>query len=276
MKQLYETLRDALDSHAAQMLSKHFSAVGIGAWEDLDREHLYALVDELSQTVAPSSAHSILGRLKGIIRRGQDQIPNLPSDWRGILVSRGEKAVKTYLTPEELDDLAKVETKSDFQKAVLYNFLISAKTGARISDTLRLTSDNIKGGMLDYVSQKTKVHATVPVSSKTLEMIRWVRTNYPHDIPDASYNRTVRQLCERAGINESVKVFKAGQTKSGPKYLFCSSHTARISFVTNLAVAGVPVADISQLCGHKNIVQTSNYIARHEIKLSDEAMRLLR
>jgi site-specific recombinase XerD len=91
-----------------------------------------------------------------------------------------------------------------------------------------------------------------------------------------TYNRIIRRLCERAGITERVKVFKAGEHKKGQKWEYCSSHTARISFATNLANLGVPLLEVSKMMGHTTIQQTERYVVKTKAELDVKALKYFR
>ena len=71
----------------------------------------------------------------------------------------------------------------------------------------------------------------------------------------------------RAGIDEPVTVYEGGKTRKGPKYLFVTSHTFRISFVTNLHKAGLDLLTISRMAGHTNVAMTERYCAYIEPKI---------
>ena len=90
------------------------------------------------------------------------------------------------------------------------------------------------------------------------------------------YNKAIRRLCKRAGLTERVKVFKAGEHDKGEKWEFVSSHTARISFASNLANLGVPLIDISRMLGHTSVVTTQRYIINTKPELDARALRYFR
>lgn len=268
------TLKIAIVKHAGKQsdaLLKHLNAVGIKNWGDLTKAKLLDFKDELLETVCASSAKTYCATLKAFLSRYSDEGLIPCKDPNSILKVHGEKPLKTFLTPEELDMLADVKVKSEFEKFVLLSFLVSAYTGCRISDTTRLTKENISDGFLTYVSKKTSMQATVPCSDRVKSWIVWLNEN-KRTFDIASFNKTLRRLAERAGINEVVKIFKAGKEFTKPKYECISSHTARISLCTNLANAGVPLLDISRLAGHSNTTMTERYCVPTTVKLNEKAL----
>ena len=165
-----------------------------------------------------------------------------------------------------------MEVKNELERQVVYQFLIGAYTGMRISDIRVVTEENVVDGSLSYVSQKTAVHAVVPCSERVLGYITWVQ-QHEQDITLPGYNKAIRRLCKRAGITTRVKVYKAGETLTGEKHEFVSSHTARISFCTNLAKLHVPILDISRMAGHTSTAMTERYIVDTNVELPAAAQK---
>lgn len=278
MKDLYATITEQSERQAASII-KHLKAAGINDWADINKESLYMFRDKVLGKLAASSARTIFAAFKAFLNRHEERL-DLPKDWREILQAKNERAIRVFLNAGELERLERVAVLSIVEKTVLYDFLVSARTGMRISDALRVTEENFVGSpkgdiTLDYVSQKTSVRALVPVSQKTKDMILWAQNNGANDISLMYYNTVLRDLCRRAGISDTVKVFRAGKTEKGEKWEFVSSHTARISFCTNLAIAGLGVLEISRLAGHSNTSQTEKYIQKFDIELNDAARAYL-
>lgn len=270
-----ETLYKTIERHGGKQspaILKHLQASNLTEWADLTKAGLMAFRDELKGTLSPSSAKTIGASLAAILHRYEDEGIIPCKDFATILKIKGEAPVKTYLTTDELNALEGVKTKSEVEEFVLNEFIIGTKTGCRLSDILNLTEQNIENGVLTYTSIKTGITASVPCSERTRERIEWV-TNHPRTIATAVYNTTIRRLCKRAGIDTPVKVHKAGEDKTGPKWQFISSHSARISVATNLASAGVSIVDISHLIGHRTPMQTSAYIVRTMPKLNDKQLK---
>lgn len=253
-------------------LMKHLFEANIREWNDLTRANLCDFRDDLLEKVAVSSAHTYLAILKAVIARYEDEVTIPCKDYREVLKCKNDKPMKTYLTLDELKQLERVETRTEVERYVLDEFLIGAYTGMRISDTKETTQENIQDGVLRYVSIKTKVHSTVPLKAGLEERISRVRAN-DTKVTLANYNIAIRRLCKRAGINTKVKVRKGGRDLTGEKWEFISSHSARISFCSNMSKLGVGLIDIARMAGHTNTQMTERYIAVREVKLSEKAMR---
>lgn len=268
------TLYQAVQHHGkdqAPALLKYLNESGIKNWSDLTKIGLNDLKDVVTERVAASSAKTYFAVFKAILKRYEDDV-EFCKDYASILKASGKKPLKTFLTMKELERLERVEVKSPQEQLVLDEFLIGAYTGMRISDAREITEENMMNGSISYVSKKTGIHAVVPMKEGIAERIRRVQAN-DCTITLMGYNKAVRRLCMRAGITERVTVYKAGESLKGEKWEYCSSHTARISFATNLSILGVPILDISRLMGHTDIQMTIRYIVPTQVELSSKALK---
>lgn len=268
------TFQLAIQSKAgkqAPSLLRHLRACGIVKWEDLTKSNLNDFRDHVTEQVASSSARTYFAVLKAILARYEDDM-DFCKDYASILKAKNEKPIKTFLTMKELERLERVEVNSEVEQYVLDEFLIGAYTGMRISDAREVSEENMANGYLSYVSIKTGIHAVVPLKPGVDERIKRVQTSGVA-VSLMGYNKALRRLIQRAGITERVKVFKAGERLAGEKWEYCSSHTARISFATNLANLGVPLLEISKMMGHSSIAQTERYLVRTQVELSSKALK---
>ena len=272
-----KTLNQAITDHAggqAAALLRHTSENGIQSWSDCTKAKLADFRDFLADRVAPSSARTYIAVFKAILGRYEDEGVIPCKDFRDVLHAKGDKPVKTYLSVDELNELEKVPTRNQNELFVLRSFLVGAFTGMRVSDTREVTDENIVNGYLHYVSIKTGIHATIPCNERIAGYIHWLREN-DSAMTLKAYNAIIRRLCKRAGIDEKVKVRHGGVDEVKAKWECVSSHTARISFATNLSIAGLPLVELSRLCGHTNTSVTEGYIASHAVMLPASALAYL-
>lgn len=269
MKTLYEEIQRH-GGKSAPCLVKHLKAAGIADWNELTRANLYALRDELRESVAPNSAKYYLAAIRAIIARFEDEIM-LPKDWRSAFQSKAEKPVKTFLTPKEIEAFARVTPRNERDRYVQAAFLCGCWTGARVSDIVDFSALNIVNGMLTYVSKKTGTRATIPAKPCVWDYIVTVQ-EYTGEVCLMTYNRIVRELARRAGISAPVKIYKAGRTKTLKKWETLSSHAARRSFCTNLAAAGCSLNDVAKMAGHSSPSMTARYVCDYEVNLPTRAM----
>ncbi len=93
---------------------------------------------------------------------------------------------------------------------------------------------------------------------------------------DKAYNATIRRICAKCGINQHIKVFKAGEEREGEKWEYVGSHTSRRSFATNLYLRGVDIYTICKLLGHSDVKVTQGYIQSGIRTNSEELMGYFR
>ena len=270
MKTLYQAIERA--GNSALSIKKHLTSVGITSWEHLTRAALYDLRDEMMETLAPSSVKMLLAKFSAILVRYEDEV-ELPKGWRDIFKVKGQKPLKTYLNERDLQRLEKVKPHTRKEEYILNVFLISAWTGARVSDAIRLTEENItEDGCISYVAKKTGRLSVVPMKPGLERRIAYVK-EHPMDISLVGYNEGIRRLAQRAGITEEVVVVKGGVEKKGPKWMFISSHTARISTATCLARRGVGLSDIGAILGHSSVAMSERYVVPTTSQISQKALR---
>ena len=269
-----KSLHEAIQAHAkgaSPALTRYLNECGMNEWEDLTKANLNDFRDHVTERVAQSTARTYFAVFKAILKRYEDDA-DFCKDYADILKAKNEKPVKTFLTMKELERLERVQIKNPNEQSVLDEFLIGAYTGMRISDAREVSDENMANGYISYVSIKTGVHAVVPMKNGIDERIKRVQTN-ESELPLATYNNIIRRLCQRAGITERVKVFKAGEHERGEKWEFISSHSARISFCTNLANLGVPLLQISKMAGHTSQSMTERYIVKTKVELDAKALK---
>ena len=252
-------------------LIKHLRNCNITKWKDLNKLQLIQFKEYLTKEVATSTAHTYLAVLKAILSK-YEECKTFYKDYRNILKVKNDKPLKIYITSEELERLEQLNELNELERYVRDAFIIGAFTGMRISDTKVISKENINNNYLTYVSQKTKITATIPLNDYICNKIEQVQKN-KINITLAGYNKILRRLCQKAQINEQVKVYKAGKHQTGAKWQFISSHTARISFCSNLNALGASLVEISKMAGHTNTTMTERYIVQDRINLTPQALR---
>lgn len=230
-------------------------------WENLTKVRLAKFVDFLGENMAASSVKTYCAMLKSVLTLYCDEV-NLPSGYAKILSPKGCVSQNVYLTEDEILRLYNVRCSTDTETEVRNGFILGCLTGARHSDYIRFTEANKSGENLVYVSQKTHIKAEVPLSPIAAEIIS---LNRGKNVCTSTFNRTIRDLCRRAGIDETVKLFKGGCEVEGEKWEFVSSHTARRSFATNVYLRCRDIFLVSRLLGHSSVEMTARYICATEI-----------
>lgn len=237
-------------------------------WENLNKYRLQTFVDHLAAQLAPNSVHQYCKLFKAVLNVYCDDI-ELPKSFAKTLSPKKQKTTKIWLSEEEIQKLIDYKPKGKNELLVRNQFLLGCLTGARFSDFIRFDEGNLQEGKLVYVSQKTKTQTIVPLHPIVPQLLR---TTEKRELSERGFNKCIRRICQKCNIDTPAKVFRAGKEESGAKWEFCSSHTARRSFASNLYLRGVDIFSICKLMGHSNIEITQGYIVCGLRNLSSEAM----
>lgn len=225
-------------------------------WENISKLKLQSFIDYMSERLSPNSVRQYAAKLKALFNLYNEEV-ELPKDYNKVLSVKNVRSTNVWLTDNELERIISYEPKNPNESLVRTQFLLGAFTGCRHSDYIRLNNRNIVNGMISYVSVKTKSHAVVPMKPIVAELLNGLQKS---EISDPTFNNNIRNICRKVGINEPVKIFKAGKEVEGEKWEFVSSHTARRSFATNLYLRGADLYSISQMMGHSSVEMTQNYL----------------
>lgn len=238
-------------------------------WEDITDDNLKDIVDMLGSNYAPNSVRTICAEICALLHENgsSKEIPTYAP--QRVLKAKKSPVHATYLDEWEIKKLEAYQPKKTSWCYVKRLFMIECMTGARKSDCERMTLENIieeKGHrFIRYVSQKNNHEVTVPLDVRLVKYLVPVGRNEPTAMTTYTYITILQRMCKECGIDARVKVFTAGQEKSGYKFQFVSSHTGRRSFATNLAKRGVSLEQIALMMGHMNgntpnIAMTQRYI----------------
>ncbi|WP_432328951.1 tyrosine-type recombinase/integrase [Mucilaginibacter sp. P25] len=152
----------------------------------------------------------------------------------------------------------KAEIRRDLQA-----FLFASFTGLRISDLSRWNKAWIKNDHISFVPVKQRksvknpkpiIIPIIPIAKQFIDDLK----AESFDLPDEQvYNRHLKEIAVKADIDKNL-----------------TSHVARHTFASWLAIEGVSVMVISKLLGHKNINTTMVYIHIAEQYLATEIMKI--
>jgi len=131
-------------------------------------------------------------------------------------------------------------------------FLIGCYTGLRVSDFSRLERTNFSGDRLRLRTRKTGSDIVIPVHPVVRRILDG-GFSFSDRISDQKMNVHIKEVCRLAGIDGPVTIYRSSAGKSvaetRAKYQLISNHTARRSFATNAAKAGVPMVVIMKILG---------------------------
>jgi integrase len=183
--------------------------------------------------------------------------------------TKGSEVTKFALSFEELEHLYTLNFGPDTALELVRDiFLVGCYTGLRISDYGRIKPEHIKETdgqhLLTISQQKTGSDVVIPLLPIALSILKKYDFHIP-DLPSLTMNNGLKKLGQAAGYNSELRVIQSngGQIKevTVPKWKKITSHVARRSFATNFYRAGIPIAIIMKITGHKSEAMFMKYIA---------------
>lgn len=230
-------------------------------WDDITDRTLKEVRDALETKMCANSLRSTFLKIKAVINDNKNEV-NIPTNRsKEILKQKLEPCKNVYLTPEEIVRFSEIKVKSVKEKYIQAVFIISCLTGCRHSDAVCIKMDNIEKGALHYVSIKTRKLSYVRSSNMLEKYIQTKESLGNVEVSDKYFNTVIRDIAKKAGINEVVSVFNAGEKIVGEKWQFVRSHTGRRSFVTNKFAEGYSIEQIMRAAGHSSVGMTMGYIS---------------
>lgn len=211
--------------------------------------------------------------LKTFMSWAKDQGYHKTEDYKKFSVTKKDvynvylnEAELTRITNLDLSESPRLDKTRDW-------FIIGCYTALRISDFKKLSSDDIKDGLI-YVreTQKTSDYVVIPVHPRVQAIIEKYGNQLPPTISDQKFNNYIKEVCQLAELTEPIEKEvsryekkqdnegKIEEKKTYQKWERISSHTCRRSGATNMFLAGVPVSDIMSITGHKTEASFFNYI----------------
>lgn len=264
----------ALKYPAYMNILKMFEAANLceATWENITKVRLQKFVDYMGERLSPNSVNQYATKLKAVLNLYSDEV-SLPRGFAKVLTPKKAAVQNIYLTEEEIQRIVNYRPKNDRESLVQAQFIIGVLTLARHSDYCNFDESNIVGDNLVYVSQKTKIQSSIPVSPTLVRFLRAQKEIIAKGVTvsDDSFNDTIRRICAKCGIDEPVKLYQRGETTLKPKYQYVSSHTARRSGVTNLYLRGLDLLTIAKIAGHSSTNTTMGYVCCGIRELPQEA-----
>ncbi|MBK7370453.1 MAG: site-specific integrase [Saprospiraceae bacterium] len=231
-------------------------------FEDLSVDFFHKFIQYLyDKDFSNNHINKILTTIRTMLNdateRGYNQ--NLEYKSRKISVSK-TVADNIYLTENELQALIVLDlSKNERLDKVRDLFIVGSYTGLRYSDFSILKPQNLRSldgvKIFDTTIEKTKDRLIIPLHPLVDPILTKYDNILPQPISNQKMNDYLKELCESAGINETIikREHRGGKMyeESYKKYEMVSSHTARRSFATNAYKAGVPMLSIMRITGHK-------------------------
>lgn len=188
--------------------------------------------------------------------------------------SKSEVNEVIYLNEKELMILYNMELNDERLDRVRDIFIFQCFTGVRYSDIQNISREDINGSVWKVRVQKTHQIIEIPLNSYAISILAKYR-EYPKPLPVISnqkMNKYLKELCEFAGIDESVKIVKYKGSerieKTFKKFEILGTHTARRTFISLSLQKGMKPDVIMAITGHTTYRMMQKYL-----KIADEQKR---
>ena len=172
-------------------------------------------------------------------------------------VKFSEDVDNVFLTIEEYDKIYNL-TLTGMKAKARDLFMIGCYTALRYSDYSCIVPEDIRNGLLYIRQKKTDNPIVLPVHARVQAIIN--KYNGAPKLSQAKFNEYIKKVCKLAGITEKIGIRENGKYTYVEKCELVSSHTARRSAATNMALMGTPLREIMQITGHKTEKQLLRYI----------------
>ena len=255
-----------------QILRFMREAIGVGevSYSDMTLTNLNLVREYMMERLAQNSVQVYCAIIRSFLNEVCEEVELPTLRYYKALKVKTIPSQHCCLTEDELILFDKYQPKSETEQNVKILFMRGALSGARSSDCWNMTLDNIHGDTLSYVSQKTKVAVEQPLHKR---LKKYLEVQPTREIARAVVNRTIQRICRELGFTEEITLFCNGRMQTKPKYEWITMHSSRRSYVTALAVRGVPVEVIAKLAGHTDSKTTSKHYVCVDIKeLGNDAL----
>ena len=231
-------------------------------WEDVDASWLRRLCDKLdAKGYSANFKANIISRLKTVLSEGFDRGYHSNDAFKGFR-KRYESAEAVWLTADEIERLWSLPLEGR-EANVRDLFIVGVYTASRFSDYSRLDETMIEDGIIHFVQQKTHEDVLIPCAPRVAEILARHGGRVPK-MSQQELNREIKAVCEKAKIDEAVTLHTtrggARVPQTEPKYKFVSSHTARRTAATQMALKGTPMRSIAMVTGHKHLSSLETYL----------------
>lgn len=256
---------------------KHFETFAGGSvkMSDLNRKYCEDFKEYLlnthsrrsdAQKLSQNAALSYFNKFKAALKQAYEE-DLLQTDLSGkVKPIKAAETHRTYLTLEELEQLAAVECKLPIMKNAA---LFSALTGLRFSDIEKLRWKELEYSAkkktkyeLKFIQKKTKGAETLPISEQAVNLMG--KRKEPEALVfegleySAYNNKKLKDWVKSAGIDKDV-----------------TFHSFRHTYATLQLAEGTDLYVICKLLGHKHITTTQLYTKVLDIKKQEAATKIV-
>ena len=231
----------------------------------IDSELLRRFAEYLSKTMGEPGVWVKIQNIKSYLSYAARNKVAVNPDYKNFTMTLEEKE-PVWLEEDEVGKLMELYKNPDLgeeHRRNLRAFLFACFTGLRISDLKRWNKDWLKGDSIVFEPQKKKKSiqakriVRIPIIPAAEQFIADLKEQ-TFELPvDQVYNRGLKALAPMAGIDKNL-----------------TSHVARHTFATWMAMLGSKTIFISSLLGHRSPRTTERYTHVAEKYLGYEMMKL--
>lgn len=187
-----------------------------------------------------------------------------------------EKIEIIYLTDEELKRIYSKEISNKALASARDQFCFGCFTGLRFSDIAKLDKSNIKDGIIQLRTQKTKDLLTIPLIPQAQEILERHNYNIPV-LTNQKLNMHLKELGKLCDIDQLVYIqrYRGAERidEKIPKHDLITTHTARRTFITLSLEKGIRPEVVMSITGHKDFKSFSAYIKIVDNVKKDELLK---
>ena len=235
-------------------------------FDDLHERFFADFIGYLSETLQQNTINKLIKRIRSVLNHATTKGYNHRMDYKSddCQVSYINQP-KIYLNEEEIQAIRELHLE-DFSRLdkVRDRFLIGLGTGLRYSDFIRVSLDHVttdgKGrGIIEILTKKNKRFVIIPLKGEVKKILEKY-SGYPPSISESKFNKYVKELCMKAGVDTIISRNVSGEQVTYQKWELVSSHICRRSFATNGFKAGLHPKQLMPITGHTTVKVFTNYI----------------
>ncbi|MEG1585993.1 MAG: tyrosine-type recombinase/integrase, partial [Bacteroidales bacterium] len=222
-----------------------------------------------TKKLSQNTIKGIVEKIKSQLRKAGNYGYPVNSSYDEVFVKSAD-STSVSLSMNEITRIYYYKDLTRKQKMIRDLFIVGCMTGLRYSDYSTLTIDNFQNKVIVKSTQKTGATVYIPMHPYVQEIYTRYRGQIPTGYTVSYFDRAIKQICQKIGINQSIPVVKIQGfetiTTVKQKWELISSHTARRSFCSNALAAGdLSTSQIMMMSGHKSESCFFRYIKTDKI-----------
>ena len=235
----------------------------------IDIEFYGDFVEYLSKRLklANNTIGKYIKTIKTILNEAKERGINInPQSMSKKFSTISEESESIFLTETELIEFEKVDlSENETLDNVRDLFLIGCRTGLRFSDWNKITSNQIKNGILEIKVTKGEKFIAIPIHQTVSNIFKKYNGVLPKPISNQKTNFYIKEIGKQIkclGGKTTKTITKGGMriTTNYEKWELITCHTARRTFATLEYLAKTPTITIMAITGHKTEKSFLKYI----------------